>query len=292
VLRLLRSLHANRRLLREFVVRDLKARYVGSSMGFFWSVIFPILNLGVFMFVFRLVLKARWSDHDTPTQTALLMLTGILVWASFAETLSRSTNCLVENANLIQKVVFPSEILTPYLVISSLINMAIGLPIVLLGVIFMHEERILALSFHPERLTASLIILPLLMGMQALFTIGLGNLLATINVFLRDTYHVVGALTTIWMFATPIFYPSRMLDQELFRAESPPEKWGQMPYDFGWLLDINPMHWLIDSYRHVLNWGSWPDPLMIGKFAVVAIAVFWLGSRSFLSQKRSFPDLL
>ena len=63
MLALLKNLARNRRLLRNFVVRDLKARYVGSSMGFFWSVVFPFINLFVFMFVFRLVLKARWGDR-------------------------------------------------------------------------------------------------------------------------------------------------------------------------------------------------------------------------------------
>ena len=100
------TLSQNRRLLKDFVLRDLKARYVGSSMGFFWSVIFPIINLFVFMFVFRLVLNARFSDKQGPEEVALIMLAGIVVWSAFAETISRSTNALVENSNLIQKVVF------------------------------------------------------------------------------------------------------------------------------------------------------------------------------------------
>ena len=100
---LLRSLRKNQRLVRDFVSRDLRGRYVGSSMGFFWSVVFPIINLFVYMFVFRLVLKSRWSDYQGPLEVALVMLAGIVVWAAFAETVSRSTNCLVENSNLIQK---------------------------------------------------------------------------------------------------------------------------------------------------------------------------------------------
>ncbi|MCA9002047.1 MAG: ABC transporter permease, partial [Planctomycetes bacterium] len=127
---LLRSIRAHRRLLIDFVIRDLKARYVGSSMGFFWSVIFPIINLFVYMFVFRLVLNTRWSDSQGATEVALVMLAGIVVWTGFAETISRSTNCLVEHANLIKKVVFPSQLLPAYLTISSLVNMAIGLPVV------------------------------------------------------------------------------------------------------------------------------------------------------------------
>ena len=118
-------------------MRDLKARYVGSSMGFFWSVVFPIINLFVYLFVFRVVLNTRWSDKQGATEVALVMLAGIVVWAAFAETISRSTNTLVENQNLIQKVVFPSEVLPVYLTISAIVNMCIGLPVVLLCTVWL-----------------------------------------------------------------------------------------------------------------------------------------------------------
>ena len=134
LLTVLRSLVANRRLLLDFVLRDLRARYVGSSMGFFWSVIFPIVNLLVYHFVFRLVLNTRWNDSQGALEVALVMLAGIVIWQAFAEAITRSTGCLVDNANLIQKVVFPSELLPAFLAKSSLVNMLIGLPVLLAAV--------------------------------------------------------------------------------------------------------------------------------------------------------------
>jgi ABC-type polysaccharide/polyol phosphate export permease len=300
---LTRSLWQNRRLLRDFVRRDLKARYVGSSMGFFWSVIFPIVNLAVYMFVFRLILKMRFSDSASPGDVAIWMLAGITVWAAFAETVSRTTNTLVENTNLIQKVVFPSEVLPAYLCISSLINMLIGLPIVLLGVWwfaygpgsnFETETAGLALQAAESRprdqslgFGAPMLLLPVLMALQALLTVGLGYLLSTLNVFLRDTYHLVGVFITVWMFATPIFYPERMV-----RWDYKPALDRFEPGQYAWILDVNPMHWLIKSYRDVLIFADWPDPLMLGKFALVALAVFALGTSFFQAQKARFPDLL
>lgn len=403
MLALLASLRRNRRLLKDFVVRDLKARYVGSSMGFFWSVLFPIVNLLVFMFVFRLILNARWGDHQGPLEVALAMLAGIVVWTAFAETISRGTNCLVENANLIQKVVFPSELLPVYLTISSLINMCIGLPVVLLSVLYFghlatpdvlltadvqdaHEQSGTVLvtvglergqsrevrvpytlegsatrgedylaeegtfvfppgalvssvavtllpdrvpeeeetvvvrlgepqgavllnepthtirvadgpppepgvappqhdpappdlidpGYHTLRLGPQLLLLPVLFVLQVAFTAGLGFLLSTINLFLRDTFHLVGVFITVWMFATPIFYPAQLVQKA----------------DFGWILQLNPMYWLIDSYRDVVLYGIWPDWFLLGRFAVVAVLVLYLGSSFFLSQKHRFPDLL
>lgn len=297
---LIRSLRQNRRLLSDFVKRDLAARYVGSSMGFFWSVIFPIVNLFVFMFVFRLLLKARWGD-GSEKETALIMLAGILVWAAFAETLSRATNCLVENANLIQKVVFPSEILPVYLTTSSIVNMLIGMPIVVLG----------CWLFGAGGPSSSAVLIPLLLVIQVIFTVGLGYFLATLNLFLRDTYHLVGVGVQVWMFATPIFYPAEMVSNALimlpdwlsFLSNAPlglladgtprvlmPGEGGF--FSLNWMLEINPMHWLIDAWRDVIIFSTWPDPLMLLRLGVVSVLIFALGASFFRSQQEKFPDLL
>jgi ABC-type polysaccharide/polyol phosphate export permease len=289
VIALFRSLFKNRRLLKEFVVRDLKARYVGSGLGFFWSVIFPIINLVVYMYVFRLILNQRFSDKSSPAETALWMLAGITVWAAFAETISRATNTLVENANLIKKVVFPCELLPAYLIASSMINMMIGIPIVIAGVAYfaVTEPRQVAslmplLEDAPERFLAlglPLVALPLCMLLQAVFSLGLGCFLATLNVFLRDTFHLVGVFTTVWMFATPIFYPAIMVHNARGGA-------------FRWILSANPMHWLIECYREILLFAQWPDWSLMLRFGVVALVVCFLGGSFFMSQRHHFADLL
>lgn len=129
--RFLTSLSQSRALLRDFVSRDLRARYVGSTMGFFWSVIFPLINLFVFLFVFRIILGTRWGDEQGAIEVSLVMLAGIMVWTGFAEAISRSTGAVVANANLVQKVVFPSAVLPTYITVSAFVNMSLGLPIVI-----------------------------------------------------------------------------------------------------------------------------------------------------------------
>lgn len=343
----LRTIAANRRLLRELVVRDLKARYVGSSMGFFWSVIFPILNLVVYTFVFKYILNVRFSDQAGVRDVAIWMLAGIVVWSAFAETLSRATNCLVENANLIQKVVFPAGVLPVYLAISSLINMTIGIPVVLLGVVYFgyistgddgpeeevavlgvfdpsvlreqdgaalnprevrraacnlcdHEEdllcpndgspmRVLQAAEGPAledrgmsdlALGPALLWLPLLLVLQGLFMSGLGLFLSAFNLILRDTFHLVGVFVMVWMFGTPIFYPPEMITD--------PKHGGK----FDFILELNPMHWLIECYRNVLLYDMGPNAFLLGKFALVAVVVLVLGATFFSSQRKRFPDLL
>lgn len=345
-----RSLVTNRRLIKELILRDLKARYVGSSMGFFWSVLFPILNLFVYTFVFMELLGTRFGDEAGIKDVAIWMLAGIVVWAAFAETLSRATNCLVENANLIQKVVFPSGVLPLYLTVSSIINMSIGLPVVLIGVLWFgyisptqaqnsatgavaaeaevvreapqspeldaegqlvglrtaacnycdstqnlicpndHTAmRVLAVKqgtradapkARPLALGLALLFIPVLMLLQAIFTTGLGLFLSAFNLILRDTYHLVGVFVTVWMFGTPIFYPPYLLTD--------PKHEGK--YDF--ILEFNPMYWLITSYREVMLFNQIPGFDLIGKFAIVAVIIFCLGASFFQSQRDKFPDLL
>jgi len=287
VLATLRSLFKHRRLVRNFVMRDLRARYVGSTMGFFWSVIFPIVNLFVFMFVFRLLLNTRFGADMGPKQTAIFMLAGILVWSAFAETLSRATNCLVENANLVQKVVFPSEILPVNLALSSVVNMLIGLPIVLIGNWVVKETD--AVLAHSNLLAWSMICIPLLLLLQVTFTVGLGYLLAAFNALWRDTYHLVGVGVQVWMFCTPIFYPKEfVLNAKVPKTDFQEDGF----YTFGWLLEVNPMHWLIESWRRVLLKGQWPEWQLLLRFGAVAVVVFAVGSTFFNRQKRTFPDLL
>jgi ABC-type polysaccharide/polyol phosphate export permease len=196
----------------------------------------------------------------------------------------------VEHSNLIQKVVFPAEILPPFLSVSSLVNMAVGLPIVLAAVVLLDPREKLGLAFQLERLGPGLALLPVLMLLQWVFTVGLGYVLAMLNLFVRDTGHVVGVLITVWMFATPIFYPDFLVDPSL----APPGT--QLPRGmtgrFAWVLDVNPMYWLIECYRDVLLDGGWPDGWALARFAGVSVVVFGLGASFFMSQRKLVPDLV
>jgi ABC-type polysaccharide/polyol phosphate export permease len=413
MLYLLKSIAQHSALLKDLVARDLKARYVGSSMGFFWSILFPVINLLVFTFVFRVILNTRWGDEQGALEVSLVMLAGIIVWTAFAESLSRATNCLVDNSNLIQKVVFPSQILPAYITASAVINMCIGLPIVLGAVVWFGflsppqaaieretafaevweaydpgaegatppprvfvsterswhsstryrleytgtatrgvdyaaptdvielpadrsriyvpviplrdaetegdetiqvrliaestvelwqrevvitlkdnalppaEVRDLGLSTEPYTseslgrsralsLGVSLLALPGLLLLLIGFTTGLGAGLATLNLYWRDTFHLVGVGTTVWMFATPIFYPGPLV------AKTP----------FWWLLDINPMHWYIAMFRQVTLYGEWPATGDLVKFTVATGVVMFLGLGLFKRHQDRFPDLL
>jgi len=238
--------------------------------------------------VFRIVLKARWSDTMGAEEVTFIMLTGIVIWTALAETLWRSTTSMTDNANLIQKVVFPVEVLPTFLSASSLFNMTLGLPVVLIGTWWVgnhsrdylgQRESAIALgkAVGPAmQLGISLVALPVLYVLQMMFMTGLGCFMATLNVLVRDVAQLVGVITMVWMFTTPIFYPA-----ELVRRAG-----------YGFLLEINPMHWLIDSYRNVLMYAAWPDADLLLRFTLASVLFLGVGVRFLAQHRRRFPDLL
>jgi lipopolysaccharide transport system permease protein len=289
MIRLIQSLRRHAPLVRNFVDKDLRGRYVGSTVGFFWSLVNPLLSLATYTFVFSFVLESRWSSQQPVAQVVLMMYLGIVTWGCHAEILSRCTGTLVENGNLIKKVVFPSEVLPSYIAVSALFNMLIGLVFVLLGVLVFGYVSPLAdptpagwtpapgeQPFQPLRLGASVLCLPVLMARHLGFSVGLGFLLSTLNLIVRDVGHFASAFLTIWMFGTPIFYPEAMVRER----------------GFGWVVDANPMAWVVDSYRSVLLFGAWPESLALAKLALVAVVALWAGTRFFFKNQHRFADFL
>ncbi|MBM3989529.1 MAG: ABC transporter permease [Planctomycetes bacterium] len=287
--RLYHSLRRHAPLVKNFVEKDLKGRYIGSTAGFFWSLVNPLLSLATYTFVFSFVLKSRWSDFQPDSEVVLMMYLGIVTWGCHAEIVSRCTGTLVENGNLIKKIVFPSEILPAYVSVSALFNLLIGLGFVLLGTLVFGYAFPAAdptppgwipepsePAFEPLRVGLSYLTLPLLLALHVGFSAGLGYLLATLNLLVRDVGHFTSAFITIWMFGTPIFYP-----QSLVRERG-----------YGWVVDLNPMAWLVDAYRGALLFGHFPSPLVLAKLALVAFVSLWLGTRLFFKARHRFADFL
>ncbi len=287
--RLYRSLRRHAPLVGNFVDKDLKGRYIGSTAGFFWSLVQPLLSLATYTFVFSFVLDSRWSAQQPTSQVVLMMYLGIVTWGCHAEIVTRSTGTLIDNGNLIKKVVFPSEILPAYISMSALANLLIGVSLVLLGtLVFGYAFPAVnpmppdwspapgVRGFEPLRLGLSLLSVPLLLALHLGFSLGLGYLLATLNLMIRDVGHFTSAFITIWMFGTPIFYPEAMVRER----------------GFGWVVDLNPMAWLVEAYRGAILFGHWPEPFVLAKLALVALVSLWVGTRFFFKAQHRFADFL
>jgi ABC-type polysaccharide/polyol phosphate export permease len=232
MLRNLQQLPRYRGLIQSLVARELKARYRGSVLGFFWSFINPLLLLLIYSFVFTYVIPARAPGHEP---YALFMFCGILPWTWFSASLLESSNVLIAGGNLIKKVLFPAEILPIVSVLANMVHFFLGLPI--LGAFLLYYGRPLNL---PE-----LAWFPLVVFVQLVLTLGLALVLSALTVHFRDVRDLLSNLLTFWFFATPIIYPMLEVTSPTARA----------------LLNMNPFTHLAISYQEILFYegpfGHW-----------------------------------
>lgn len=257
------SAFKHRHLLKEFLSRDIRGRFAGSAAGILWTLINPAANIAVYIFLFSLVLRIRVTAQETGTNSFIIFfLSGIFPWLMFSEGLFRSVGCLVENANLITKVVFPIELLPLSTILATSIVQGIGMVIFLLYLIptgFFHVTWLMLLIFIPA---------------QIVFTWGLANIFATGCVFLRDLREVLGILLLLWFYATPVIYPFSMVPQTL------------RPF-----FAVNPMGVFVSLYRQtlLLHHFSWQLVMLSGLFSLLS---YVLGAWFFMRAKPAFGDVL
>lgn len=251
-------------LLRELVKRDFQSRYAGSLLGFFWSFVQPVFLLGLYTFVFSTVMQLSLLGERTGS-FGLFLFAGLVPWLAFQEGAQRSATVITENAMLVKKLTFPSEILVASSVVAALLHQAIagGLFVVVLAVL--GELAPLALPW-----------LFLALPLQMALTLGLGLLLAAVQVFVRDTAQVLGMVFTAWFFMTPIVYPLSMVP-ERYRV---------------WI-ELNPMTTLVGIYRKALFGPAAPEPIPgLLPLVLLAVSAFAVGWVVFRRLKPTFVDEL
>ncbi len=279
--------HRHLDILKSFVYRDLQARYQGSILGRLWPLLHPLLLLGIYHLVFAEILGIRFAEEShlggEGWKTTFFLLSGILPWVAFVETVARATNVVVENSNLIKKVAFPSELLPTYLVLVHLVQFLIGL--VLLAVVYLIVAGTSPHVFEADGITKPmlrLLYLPIPMILQIVFTAGLAMLLATLNVFVRDLVQLMPLLLQVWMFLSPIFYSEQILEN----AKTLAGDW-ILP-----MLRFNPLYHLLAMYRALFfDPVSTPFPwrsMLV--FAAIAAVTFVLGHGFFVRAKGRFAD--
>lgn len=193
----LKSFWKYRDLITQFVRRDVVGRYKGSFLGLFWTFLNPLLMLTVYTFVFSSLFKARWgTGGENKVEYALVLFAGLVVFNIFSEVIVRSPGLILSNTNYVTKVVFPLEILPVAVLGSSLIHAAISMSILLVG-----------LMLFLGVLQWTLFLLPIVMIPLILMALGLGWILASLGVFLRDLSQIIAISVQALMLLSPIFIP-------------------------------------------------------------------------------------
>ncbi|MEO5962314.1 MAG: ABC transporter permease [Thermomonas sp.] len=256
----------HRSLIQILTRREMAGRYRGSLFGSLWSLITPLLMLGVYTLVFGVVLPARWPGgaEEGIGMVALRLFSGILMHGLLGESLNQAPTLVVSQPNYVNKVVFPLEVLGWINLLSALTHLTIALALLVLA------NGLWGAGFAAAQLAVPLLVLPF-----AALLLGLTWLFAALGVYLRDLTQLVGPLVMVTMFLGPVFFPRSAMPEAL-------QPW----------LALNPITIPIEQLRRVVFEGLWPDWNVLAGYALAAIVIYLLGLWVFVSLKKGFADVI
>lgn len=248
-----------RELLYFLAWRDVKVKYKQTGIGVVWAIIQPLLAMLIFSALFGRFAGMPSDGAPYP----VFVYIGLLPWTYFASVLGQSTNSVVGGSNLISKIYFPRLIIPASTAIAALIDFLIAS--VLLG---------LMMVYYGVTLSAGIFLVPLLVLITMMNALGFGLWFSALNVKYRDVQFAIPFLIQIWMFATPVIYPSSLIKE------------------YGWLLMLNPMGGVIEAFR-AATLGHMPIPwISLGISTSVGLLVFVGGMFYFRSVERYFADVI
>jgi homopolymeric O-antigen transport system permease protein len=245
-------------LLRELVARDIKLRYRRSVLGIAWSQIAPLGTMLVLSFVFSHVVPLGIKHYPE------FVFVALLPWTWFQTAMVEATNSVVAGRDLIRQPGFAATLLPVAAIVSNLVNYVLALPVLLLFI-----------GVGIGRIPVTTVLLPLVLAVQFLITIGPSLVLASLHVTFRDIAHIVGVLMVPLFYITPVLYP--------------PSK---VPARFHLIYDLNPLSHLMNAYRDVLLYGRAPDAKALLAIAAVGLALFFAGRAIFEMRSRRFAEEL
>jgi ABC-type polysaccharide/polyol phosphate export permease len=241
---------------RAFIVRsavsDIRYRYAGSAAGVLWNVINPLSQILIYTLVFSSVMAARLPEADRPLGFALYLCAGLLPWGAFSECVLRGASAFVDNAQYLRKLPIPEQVFVAQNAVSSTISLAVSMTLLLI--------MTLATGGLPS---AAWLGVPAVLVLFQGFGFGIGLLLSTLNVFLRDIGQALVVALQLWMWMTPIVYVESILPERLQA-----------------LLPWNPAYPFIDALHGMIVTGDWPDasrwPVMVSWAAATPAAGYLL----------------
>lgn len=253
-----KNLYNYRELLKTNVQKEIRGKYKNSFLGVLWSFLNPLLQICVYALVFPLILK-----NDQPNYVIFLCV-ALIPWTFFTSCVQQSASTMLQNGNIIKKVYFPREILPISVVTSGTINFLISTIIIFAFLI------IFGLG-----ITKYVLYFPIILIIQYFLQLGISFILSSVTVYLRDLEHLIGVALQLLFYATPIVYA----------AESIPE-------DFKFIIEYNPMTYIINGYRDIFYNQTSPDILALGILFVISIALCVVGYLIFNKLQKGFAEEL
>jgi ABC-2 type transport system permease protein len=243
-------------LIYNLVARDLKVKYKGSTLGFLWSLLNPLLMLVVYTVAFKYVIKLRVPNFT------IFLFSALLPWNFLNSSLSMGVLSITENSNLVKKVYFPREVLPLSVVLVNLFHFFLTFIVLIPALLFFNVTPGLTFFF-----------LIVIIFFQSLFVLGLTFIAAAMNVYYRDVKHFLEVLLQVWFWVTPIIWSVNLV----------PEKLRDYAY-------LNPLTPFIEAYRDIILRDQLPHCSILLMVAVTAVLVFLLGAFVFQKKQRRFAE--
>ena len=250
-------------LIWQMAKREVLGRYKGSAIGIGWSLLYPLLLLATYTFVFRIIFKARWPGADDhPGSFALNIFSGLVLFNLFAELVGRAPRLVVDQPNLVKRVVFPLEVLPWVGAVGAFFHAGLSLAVLIAGALLIQST-----------LPLSALAAPLIMLSMLPLLLCLGWLLASFGVFLRDISQMTPPFLNVLIFLTPVLYPASALPEGV-------QRW----------LGLNPLSLPIESLRAALLMGQWPNWTAMLIYTASWTALAALAAFAFWRLRPAFAD--
>lgn len=256
----------HRLLIWQLLKRDIQSRYRGSALGLLWSLVTPVIMLSIYTFVFQQVFKARWSDNQGATTLgfAVILFLGLSLNGLLSDILIKSPTLITSNQNYVKKIVFPLEALSWITLFSAFFTFLTNF--ILLLVLILAELKSVPLT----ALWLPIILLP-----YCILLMGISWVLAALGVYLRDIQQVMGTLSTLLLFLSPVFYSADALPSAVR----------------GWLF-LNPLAYVVEASRAVLIYGRLPDFIGLAIYSIAALMIAYMGHWFFRKVRPGFADVI
>lgn len=260
----LKNIWYNRSLCLKLARREMLARYKGSALGVLWPFIQQLLMLIAYTIVFGYVFKSRWPGlSGEPVQLAVVIYSGLVTFNLFSEIINKSATVIVSNTNYVKRVVFPLEILPVSIVIAGLSNYIIGIFLLVMA------ETFFGRGVDWSVFIVIPVVLPLL-----IMSLGLGYIISSTCIFVRDIEQVTLFFTSLLLFATPIFYPINSL-----------------PENIGWIMAGTPVAFAVDSVRALVVYNETPSIAAYIVQLCISTCILFFGLAWFERLKKGFADV-
>ena len=254
-----KEIYLYREMIYNLVHRELRGKYKGSVLGFAWTFVNPLLQLGVYTVVFSHILKSGVEDYY------LFLFVTLIPWIFFSVSISAGAGCIRAQGNMVKKIYFPREVIPISFVVSQFVSMLLSFLVVFVVLLISGK------GFNFE----AFLYLPLIMIIELLIAIGLTMIISGLAVYFRDIEHFINIIVLLWQFLTPVMYDLSIVPDNLIS-----------------IYQLNPMTPIIVAYRDILYYKQIPQVNTLVSASLFAIILFVLGFIIFGKLKEHFAEEL